>query len=638
MTTSSTGVDGLEQLMDELVGICYSEDLSIESLQAKIKLFPSHHTGAYVHHYSSQPFLHAACMNKNVTLEIIEYILDAFPLIENLRADSIFCPEGTTTSYALHCACDNNHCPNEVIKLLIEKDSIAALRHFCLVGEGVQSPYDDEDVYFRGLPLHYYLARENVDIDTVKMFVEACPQTLVMMAVSELSLPAIHGAICNENINIDDLHDIIIFFLGQEQSSQIMRMVDGWNSTPLHRVCMKRGLTLELFQLVFNAWPEAIRLTDNYEYLPIHDFCCNKQLDDIVAIEILRFMLNIDPTLLGETNDDGCLPIHHAITAESTAFCKILIDEYPRSIMARARDGSVPIHRACRYGTRNDMVDTIQYLLELHPACIQARDGRGWLPIHGAAEKGIVKAIELLLMHDPTAASKETTTESRQLPLHIASLNGKIGAVQSFFDAFPEEILTRNGNGRTPIDLTHTRRRSNSKVLSFLKSQVLYARKAQDMTTMTTLDKNGWFPIHHALKDNVPLGSIKLLVKGNPSAVQTAEYNMALPLHIACEFSSVKVVKFLVDKYDSCVYHIDGEKDSILHYACRGGNLGVVRYLLESYSPLVASATVNAKGELPIHLLCEKAGKGEEEGDNGSTEYIETIWLLLLANPEVVKA
>ena len=66
------------------------------------------------------------------------------------------------------------------------------------------------------------------------------------------------------------------------------------------------------------------------------------------------------------------------------------------------------------------------------------------------------------------------------------------------------------------------------------------------------------------------------------------------------------------------------------------GNCEVVKYLLESHAHLVASATANAKGELPIHLLCE-SGKGEEDG-NESTEYIETIWLLLLANPEVVMA
>ena len=136
MASSSTDIYGLEQLMDELVVICESKDLSIESLKAKIKLLPSQTlSGVYEHHYLSRPFLHAACMNKNVTLEIIGYLLNAFPLVEILPT-SCLCPEGTTVSYALHCACYNDYCPNEVVELLVTKNSVA-LKHFCLVDKGI---------------------------------------------------------------------------------------------------------------------------------------------------------------------------------------------------------------------------------------------------------------------------------------------------------------------------------------------------------------------------------------------------------------------------------------------------------------------------------------------------------------------
>ena len=118
--------------------------------------------------------------------------------------------------------------------------------------------------------------------------------------------------------------------------------------------------------------------------------------------------------------------------------------------------------------------------------------------------------------------------------------------------------------------------------------------------------------------------------------MRTVDNKFAFPLHIACEFSSVKVVQYLVEAYSRSVDHCDDNSDSILHYACRGGNLGVVKYLLEDYAHLVSSATVNAKGELPIHLLCESM-RGEDD-DSENTEYIETIWLLLLANPEMVMA
>ena len=637
MASSSTDTDGSEQqlmdLMDELVELCQSKHLSIESLKAKIKL---HHddentlslSTAYVHRkYSSRPFFHMACMNENVTLEIIEYLIELFPQVESLPTD--LCPEETTTSYALHCACYNDCCPNEVVELLVTKNSVA-LDHFCWVGEGLlgYDYYDDGPI--RGLPLHYYLARKNnVDIDILKMLVEACPETLMY----EDYRPLIHVAISNKHIKINDLRDIIIFFLGQEQSSQMIRLVDRWNSTSLHQVCMKEGMTLEVFKLIFNAWPEAIRLGDACADLPIHELCCNEQLDDTASLDILRFMLKVDPTLVRETNADGYLPIHQATSHHSFAFCKFLIDGYPESVKVTGPEARLPIHEAC-YRSRDDTADTIQYLLELYPESLHARNEHGWLPIHDAACGGNVKTVELLLMHDPTAASKETTENSRDLPLHIDSINGKIGTVQLLFDAYPEGILTRNHDGKTPVDLA--REGENSKVLSFLEAQLAYVEKAKDTTTMTTLDENGWLPLHHALKSNAPLGSIKLLVKGNPLAVRTADNNLAFPIHIACEFSSAKVVQFLAEKFGISVDQRDKNNDSILHYACRGGNPSVVKYLLESHAPLVASATVNAKGELPIHLLCESM-RGEDD-DSENIEYIETIWLLLLANPEVVMA
>ena len=77
---------------------------------------------------------------------------------------------------------------------------------------------------------------------------------------------------------------------------------------------------------------------------------------------------------------------------------------------------------------------------------------------------------------------------------------------------------------------------------------------------------------------------------------------------------------------------------SILHYACRGCNLGVIKYLLTSHASLVSLETVNDQDQdkLPIHLLCQAGKEGKGGVDCESPEYIETIWLMLLANPEIV--
>ena len=151
-------------------------------------------------------------------------------------------------------------------------------------------------------------------------------------------------------------------------------------------------------------------------------------------------------------------------------------------------------------------------------------------------------------------------------------------------------------------------------------------------------DENDWLSLCCALKDNASLGSIKLLIR----SLRIGGHREFLPINIACEFSSAKVVKYLVEELDReyiggnvLEYLIEQvyKNDSILHYSCRGGNLEIVKYLLERHASLISLVKVNEKGELPIHLLCE-AGKVKIDCD--SVEYIETIWRMLLANPEAL--
>ena len=234
------------------------------------------------------------------------------------------------------------------------------------------------------------------------------------------------------------------------------------------------------------------------------------------------------------------------------------------------------------------------------------------------------------MKYDPNAASKEMNDGSGRLPLHLACCsNAKISLIQVLYDVYPDAIFARNRYGSTPLDRARSNR--NQPAMEFLQAQLEYARQAQDMTAMTTVDENGWLPLHRALKDNASLGSITLLVRGNPAAVQVADQNEAYPLHIACEFGSTKVFKYLVELAGDTLNNVDANKDSSLHYACREGNFGVVKYLLERNAPSVSER--NSNNKLPLHLLLDC---NESKVDKECTEYIEVVWLFLLTYPEVV--
>ena len=168
--------------------------------------------------------------------------------------------------------------------------------------------------------------------------------------------------------------------------------------------------------------------------------------------------------------------------------------------------------------------------------------------------------------------------------------------------------------------------------MSFLEAQLVYARRANDRRAMTTPDQNGQLPLHRALHDKATFGAIKLLVNGNPAALQVADNLGRFPLHIACESSAVEVVKYLVELDSTRLNDCDVNGNSPLHCACLVGNCGVIKYLLERHVRSISEG--NAANKLPIHLLlCDC---GEDTVDRESPEYLETIWRLLLAHPETL--
>ena len=142
--------------------LCASDDLSLIALQEKVKLLDESDIEHISHNMGSS--VHKACMNKNVTLEIITYLLDVFPsAVSNglVEKDNVI-----MVAYLLHYACYNKDCPGTVIKLLLERNP-SALEKLCIVEKGINDSWY-EDVY--GLPLHYYLSRnENVNIDIIKL-------------------------------------------------------------------------------------------------------------------------------------------------------------------------------------------------------------------------------------------------------------------------------------------------------------------------------------------------------------------------------------------------------------------------------------------------------------------------------------
>ena len=149
---------------------------------------------------------------------------------------------------------------------------------------------------------------------------------------------------------------------------------------------------------------------------------------------------------------------------------------------------------------------------------------------------------------------------------------------------------------------------------------------------MQSTNESGQLALHKALRDNITLGSIKLLVKGNPSAISCADNRGMIPLHLACQNreSSAAVVEYLLKLDPTILRAKDFNDNTALHHACCSANHAIIALLTEKYGAVSVSKR-NAHGQLPIDLLFSRRAYDRE-----GVEYTESFFRLLRAYPAMM--
>jgi ankyrin repeat protein len=406
---------------------------------------------------------------------------------------------------------------------------------------------------------------------------------------------------------------------------------------PLHIICFNKNVTLGMVNLLIDAFPSSVSHEDNEGLMPLHYLCHNKNLGEDVGLEILKLLLERFPEAVKRrTTEKDKLPIHYAATWQSPEFCRRLIEAYPGSERTVGNLGALPFHCACTCNT----VATVEYLYQLHPESINLTDRNGFYPINyvflGLENRSIpkdgVEVVRFLLECNPGVALQKNHS---RFPFYwvckdatngdASKLNLYLKILQMLYDAHPEAI--ERNEVKSKIDSFCT------DVQTFINDQLSYARQARDQALMTTRDENGQLPLHRALHNKVALGSIKLLVKGNPSAACTFDIRGMIPLHVACQHHETPaVVEYLIGLDEVTLTTADREGNTALHHACIGANHAMIALLLDNYGSMFVSKR-NAKKQLPIELLLENKN---EVSDNESVEYTESIYWLLRAYPETI--
>jgi len=279
------------------------------------------------------------------------------------------------------------------------------------------------------------------------------------------------------------------------------------------------------------------------------------------------------------------------------------------------------------------------------PDAIRGGSSGGAFPIHYAVSslshdpEAAVEVTQYLLAVDPNVASQEMVNRGVFLPLfqacratHRSNLRAGLEIIESLYNAYPEPIVNIEEVRRLFI---RSRRRFVVTMQDFLNTQIWYAAQANNHQLVITPDANGRLPLHNALLRGAPLGSIKLLVQADGSTLQIRDSNGSLPLHNECERSGrPSVCRILLD-HDSdgrSLLVADNQGNTPLHCACLGASCDVIALLVEQY-PSASVAMRNANEHLPIELLL--AGN-HDHIDQESASYVNSIFLLLRANPDII--
>jgi ankyrin repeat protein len=475
----------------------------------------------------------------------------------------------------------------------------------------------------------------------VQLIIDSCPES-IDKATNNGRTP-LHFLCCNENLDASIKLDILGLVV--EVCSEAAQHADDDGYTLLHVICNNKNTTLGMVQLLIDAYPESIDRANNAGGTPLRFLCANNEIEDNTAVGILGLLLERCPEAARRAETSGALPIHVAcgVGFKSPEFCRMLIEAYPGSERIAAM-GVLPLHIACTLGS----VAVAEYLLKLYPESINVADSDGAYPIHKAiirvnSETPTIASemVQMLLNCDPNVASQKPRGRGEFTPLYLvcsistlfrgddgvatSRVNAAFKIAQLLYDAYPEAI--ENNNLSSIINMFP------EEIQAFINTQLTYACQARNTRQMNTPDVNGQLPLHRVLRDNVTLGSIKLLLKRNPSVILTPDNSGALPLHVAIQHhDSPKVVDYLIGLDPNTLTAVDREGNTALHLACRGAKYDTIALLLEKYDAVSVSQG-NVLNKLPIHLLLESDATASREDD---IKYMESVFQLLRAYPETV--
>ena len=291
------------------------------------------------------------------------------------------------------------------------------------------------------------------------------------------------------------------------------------------------------------------------------------------------------------SNYDGDTPLHSLATKEAN-LSNILPLIKCKNPNVKNKLGNTPLHIACQ---SNNIEFATFLLVDLHCDTNITND-EGEIPLHIAVSKSL-ELVKLVATSDNVNAQRN----DGDTPLHIACRHEQLSIILLLIDDLKCSIQILNGNDDSPFHILLSKKLGQSSSL----------QKYITSNDSNKKNKSGNTLLHVACQYST-VSTVSFLVNSLGCKADIINELGAAPLHFACKRGFINMVRSV----SSCnplaqvndvstlndVKFVPG--DTPLHIACRTGNVNVIRYLLKQ-GHTKALCICNKQDELPLHLACQ---------------------------------
>ena len=358
---------------------------------------------------------------------------------------------------------------------------------------------------------------------------------------------------------------------------------------PLHIACEKESL--EMVKLVSNC---NLHVQTGSRFTPLHIACKR------AAMEVVEYLVQEKqcvPSQYPHLYDD--LLIHCACAKGSVELVRKLVnsananmryqsteDEYGNSISAH---GNTPLHEACRSAN----VEVVRFLVkELH--CDQGvLNQKGELPLHLACRQRSLEIVKLVSNCDVNCQTKYR----EETPLHIACREEALDVVRYLTQMRHCDITLANGTNEVPLHIACSKQ--SLEMVQLVSSPLVHIVEVNHGDTPlhiacmygrtdfvryltenyvfdpTIQNRSNKLPLHYACQHSLEMTELV-----SNCDVDCRASDGVTPLHIACEYRKLDIVRYLIEKKNCNPDVEDSNGLTVLNYTC-GYSRGCIKLYFE---------------------------------------------------------